>query len=320
MKRREIAMSFSTEMKNELARIETDKKCCMLAEIAGFVRMCGSVKLSGGGRLDLKLTTENPAIARLFMKRIKSYFGVGADLSIGQSALMKRAHVYEMTISALSNAEQILRETGILRVKEGCNYFPDDIAPELIRTKCCKKAYLRGAFLGAGTISDPEKGYHLELSCNSELLANDFKRLINSFGFKAKVFARKNNYVVYLKEGEQISDFLALLEAHSHVLEFENVRIVKELRNKTNRIVNCENANLDKIINSAAKQIEDIELIDARRGLDSLPDKLKEVARLRLDYPEAALSELGEMLDPPLKKSGINHRLRKIAEIADRLR
>ncbi len=174
--------------------------------------------------------------------------------------------------------------------------------------------------LGAGSISDPDKGYHLELSCNSESLANDFKRLINSFGLRAKVFARKNSHVVYIKESEQISDFLALIEAHNHVLEFENVRIIKELRNKTNRIVNCENANLDKIINSSARQIDDIMLIDSRKGLDSLPDRLKEVARLRLAYPEAALSELGEMLSPPLKKSGINHRFRKIREIADALK
>lgn len=313
-------MSFSTETKNELTRVSIGRKCCILAEIAGYIRMCGSVRLSGGGRVDLKLSTENPAIARLFIKRIKSYFGVDIDLVIGENSLARRFHIYEITVDSLSNAEQILRETGILKVKEGYNYFSDDVPWDLIRTKCCKKAYLRGAFLGAGTISDPDKGYHLELSCNSESLGNDFKRLINSFGLRAKVFIRKNSYVVYLKESEQISDFLALIEAHNHVLEFENVRIIKELRNKTNRIVNCENANLDKIINSSARQIDDIKLIDSRKGLDSLPDKLKEVARLRLAYPEAALSELGEMLSPPLKKSGINHRFRKIKEIADALK
>ena len=309
-------MSFSADIKNELARIETDKKCCMLAEIAGFIRMCGAVKLSGGGRLDLKLATENPAIARLYMKRIKSYYGVGADLQIGQSTLMKHGHVYELTIGTEANAEQILRETGILRVKEGCNYFPEDISADLVKTKCCRKGYLRGAFIGAGTISDPEKGYHLELVCSSELLANDLKRLINGFGLKSKVFARKKNYVVYLKESEQISDFLALLGAHNHLLEFENVRIVKELRNKTNRIVNCENANLDKTINSAGRQIANIRLIDSRRGIASLPDKLLEVAKLRLENPEASLTELAELVEPPLKKSGINHRFKKIEEIA----
>lgn len=313
-------MSFSAEIKNELARVDIDKKCCMLAEIAGFIRMCGTVKFSGGGRLDLKLATENPAIARLFVKRIKSYFGVGTDLQIGQSSLLKSGHVYELSIGSQEGAEQILRETGILRVKEGCNYFPDDISSDLVKTKCCRRSYLRGAFMGAGTISDPEKAYHLELVCNSEKLAGDLKRTINSFGLKSKTVVRRNSHIVYLKEGEQISDFLAVLGAHSHLLEFENVRIVKELRNKTNRIVNCENANLDKTINSAARQIADIKLIDSIRGINTLPDKLREAALLRLQNPEASLTELAEMSDPPLKKSGINHRFRKIEEIAQKLK
>lgn len=313
-------MSFSAEIKNELARVDIDKKCCMLAEIAGFIRMCGTVKFSGGGRLDLKLATENPAIARLFVKRIKSYFGVGTDLQIGQSSLLKSGHVYELTIGSQEGAEQILRETGILRVKEGCNYFPDDISSDLIKTKCCKRSYLRGAFMGAGTISDPEKAYHLELVCNSEKLAGDLKRTINSFGLRSKTVVRRNSHIVYLKEGEQISDFLAVLGAHSHLLEFENVRIVKELRNKTNRIVNCENANLDKTINSAARQIADIKLIDSIRGINTLPDKLREAALLRLQNPEASLTELAEMSDPPLKKSGINHRFKKIEELAQKIR
>jgi len=298
-------MSFSADVKNEIARSPEEKKCCMLAEIAGFIRMCGSVKLSGGGKLDLRITTENPAIARLFLLRIKSYFGVGANLQIRRRNLLKKGHTYELTIGAEDNAEQILRETGILRVKEGCNYFPD---------------YLRGTFLGAGTISHPDKSYHMEIVCSSETLANDLKRLINSFGFRSKVTARKNSFVVYLKESEQISDFLALLGANNQVMEFENVRIVKELRNKTNRIVNCESANLDKTIDSAARQIETIRLIESKVGLTNLPEKLREIALLRLDNPESSLTELGQMLEPPLKKSGVNHRFRKIEEIAETLR
>ncbi len=313
-------MSFSADVKNEMTRSEEEKKCCMLAEIAGFIRMCGSVKLSGGGRLDLKITTENPAIARLFLKRIKAYFGVGANLKIGQSNLLKKGHVYELTIGSEDNAEQILRETGILRVREGCNYFPEDISSDLIKSRCCKRAYLRGTFLGSGTVSHPEKSYHMEIVCGSEILAQDLKRLVNSFGFRSKVTVRKNSYVVYLKESEQISDFLALLGANTSVMEFENVRIVKELRNKANRIVNCENANLDKSIDSATRQIEAIRLIDGKMGLAYLPDKLREIAELRLENPESSLVELGELLEPPLKKSGVSHRFRKLEEIAAKLR
>lgn len=313
-------MSFSSNTKNELARIEVDKKCCMLAEIAGFLRMCGTIKLSGGGKMDVKLTTENAAVARLFIKLLKNYFGARADLAVAEAAILKRGHSYELTIGSDRNAEQILRETGILRVKEGCNYIGDGIHPDLIKKRCCKKAYLRGIFLGGGTISNPERGYHLELVCNSEFLANDVKRLINGFGLHAKITLRKKYYIVYLKESEQITDFLNILGAHTQLLDFENIRIVKEMRNKTNRIVNCESANLDKTVNAAAKQIADIELIRDTRGLSILSEKLFSVAQLRLENPEASLSELAELMQPPLKKSGINHRLKKIEELADKLR
>lgn len=313
-------MSFSGDVKNEMARANEEKKCCMLAEIAGFIRMCGSVQLSGGGKMNLRISTENPAIARLFIKRIKNYFSVGAVLSIEQSNVLKKSRIYELTIEAEDNAEQILRETGILRVKEGCNYFPDDISSDITKMRCCKKAYLRGAFMGAGTISNPDKSYHMEIVCSSEILASDVKKLINSFGLRSKVAKRRNSYVVYLKESEQISDFLALLGASNQVLEFENIRIIKELRNKTNRIVNCESANMDKAINSAARQIESIRLIESKRGLDSLPENLRSIAELRLENPESSLTELGALLQPPLQKSGANHRLRKIEEIAEKLR
>jgi DNA-binding protein WhiA len=139
-------MSFSSDVKNELSRVNIDKKCCTLAQIAGLIRVCGSVKIFGGGKLELKISTENAAIARLFLKRIKSYFGVGANLQIAQRPIQRKGHVYELSIGYEDNAEQILRETGVLGVKEGCNYFPDDIPSDLIKTKCCRKCYLQGVF------------------------------------------------------------------------------------------------------------------------------------------------------------------------------
>lgn len=313
-------MSFSANTKNELARIEPERKCCMLAEIAGFIRLCGTITLSGGGKLNVKLITENPAVARHFKKLIKDYFGANANLIIAQTSMLKKGHFYELIIDAGMNADQILRETGILLVREGCNYISDGIYSDLIKTKCCKRAYLRGVFLGAGTISDPEKGYHLEIVCNSEVLSNDVKKLVNSFGLRSKIVVRKKSYVVYIKEAEQIIDLLNILGAHGQLLDFENIRIVKEMRNKTNRISNCDSANLDKTINASAKQMESIRLIEETRGLASLPDKLQEAARLRLENPESSLMELAEMLDPPIGKSGINHRFKKIDEIADKIR
>lgn len=313
-------MSFSANTKNEIARIESEKKCCKLAEIAGFIRMCGTIKLSGGGRINVVLLTENPAVARHFKKLIKGYFGANAGLVIAKTNILKKSHYYELTIDSSMNAEQILRETGILMVREGCNYISDGIYSDLTKTKCCRKAYLRGIFLGAGTISDPEKAYHLEIVCNSEILSNDVKKLVNSFGLHSKSVVRKNSHVVYLKEAEQIIDFLNILGAHGQLLDFENVRIVKEMRNKTNRINNCDSANLDKTINASARQMENIRLIESVRGLASLPEKLQVAAELRLENPEASLIELSEMMVPPIGKSGINHRFKKLDEIAEKIR
>ncbi|MBE6034271.1 MAG: DNA-binding protein WhiA [Clostridiales bacterium] len=313
-------MSFSVDTKNELARLEQDKKCCMLAEIAGFVRMCGSIRLAGGGKFTIIISTENPAVARHFKKMIKDYFDVDANLEIGQGTTLKKGHIYLLTIGPEERSEQILRETGILMVREGMNFISDGIYEGLIKTKCCRKSYLRGVFLGAGTISDPEKGYHIEFVCSTQTLSNDVKKLINSFvGLHAKQVQRKKSYVVYVKESEQIVDILNILKAHGQLLKFEDTRILKEMRNKTNRINNCDNANLDKTLNASQKQLEAIRWIDKKRGLDFLNDKLKEVALLRLDNPDATLQELADMMEPPLKKSGINHRLKKIEEIAEKL-
>lgn len=313
-------MSFSLNTKNELARIEPEKKCCMLAEIAGFIRMCGSIRLAGGGKFHIIMTTENPAVARHYKKLIKDYFGTDAVLEVGQGNSLKKGRAYNLAIGPEDLSEQILRETGILMVKEGMNYISDGIYEGLIKTKCCRKACLRGIFLAAGTITDPEKAYHIEINCSSQILAGDVKKLINSFvDLHAKVSVRKKNYAVYVKEAEQIMDILAILGAHSQIFAFENVRITKEIRNKANRINNCDNANIDKAVKAAEKQILWIRRIEEKKGLRFLPDKLYEVAVLRLDHPEATLQELADMMEPPMKKSGINNRFRKIEELANKL-
>lgn len=313
-------MSFSMETKNELAHVMPEKKCCMLAEIAGFIRMCGSIRLAGGGKFRIVTTTENPAAARHYKKLIKDYFGIDAALEVGQGNTLKRGRAYILTIGPEDLSEQILRETGVLMVKEGMNYISDGIYDGLIRTKCCRKACLRGIFLASGTITDPEKGYHLEFNCNSQILAGDVKKLINSFvDLHAKISVRKKNYAVYVKEAEQIIDILAIMGAHSQIFAFEDVRITKEIRNKANRINNCDNANIDKAVQAAEKQLGWIRKIQNTKGLRFLPDKLYDVAILRLDNPEATLQELADMMDPPMKKSGINNRFRKIEEIAGKL-
>ncbi|MCL1810102.1 MAG: DNA-binding protein WhiA [Clostridiales bacterium] len=313
-------MSFAADTKNELSHITIGKKCCMLAEIAGFVRVCGSVKLDGGERMTIVVYTENPALARRYKKLMRDYFNISADLEIGQGSGLKKSRIYYLKIPPEEKSEQMLRETGILMVREGLNYISDGVYEGLIKTKCCKKAYLRGLFLGAGTISDPEKGYHLEFVCSNEVLAADVRKLINSFvDMHAKTVKRKKNHIVYMKDSGQITDMLNIMGAHSHLLVLENVKILKEMRNKANRVLNCDNANLDKTINAAERQIDSIKRVEAKKGLKFLPEKLYEVAALRLENPEASLAELAGMMEPPMKKSGINNRLRKIEEIAEKL-
>jgi len=282
--------------------------------------MCGSLKLSGGDKIIIIVSTENPAIARRYKKLIKDYFNINADLEIGQGERIKKGRTYFLKIPPEEKSEQILRETGILMVREGLNYISDGIYDGLIKTKCCKKAYLRGIFLGTGTISAPEKGYHIEFVCNTETLAGDVKKLINSFvDLHAKMVQRKKSYVVYVKESGQITDILNIMGAHSHFFVFENVKIVKEMRNKANRALNCDNANLDKTINAAERQIESIKKIESKKGLGFLPEKLYDIAVVRLENPDASLIELAELMAPPMKKSGVNNRLKRIEEIAKKL-
>ena len=185
---------------------------------------------------------------------------------------------------------------------------------------CCKRAFIRCVFLAVGSISDPEKGYHLEFVCEEEEQAKFLHNIIATFDIETKILERKQHYVVYVKEGAGIVDLLNVMEAHVALMELENLRILKEMRNTVNRRVNCETANINKTVNAASKQVEDIQSIEQHTGLASLPDTLYEMARVRLEYPEASLKELGEMLVPPVGKSGVNHRLRKISEYAEKLR
>ncbi|TDP57658.1 DNA-binding protein WhiA [Aminicella lysinilytica] len=313
-------MSFSTETKNELSRVEPEKKCCQLAEIAGFVRVAGSIRLVGGGKFKIVITTDNPAVARHYKKLIKEYFQVDTELEIGAAAALKKGHTYMLTIDPEMRSESILRETGILLVREGNNYISDGIYDDIVKTKCCRKSYVRGIFMGTGTVNDPEKSYHLEVVCSSEKLARDLKRLINTFeDLSAKIVERKGKYVVYMKNSQYISDTLAIMGAHSQVLKFEDTKIRKELVNETVRITNCDNANTDRALDASQRQIEAIHKIEDKVGLGRLPQKLAELAELRMNNPEASLTQLGEMMDPKLKKSGVNSRMKRIIDTADKL-
>ena len=318
-------MSFASETKNELARIEPEKKCCMLAEISGFLRVAGSIGLVGFGKFKIIITTDNPAVARHYKKLIQDYFGIETKLEIGEGKAVGKSRSskkfsYSITIDADNRSEQILRETGILLVREGNNYISDGIYSGIVRTKCCKKAYLRGVFMGAGTMSDPEKGYDLEFVLETATMAADLKKLINSFvDLSCKVTERRGKHVVYMKKADYISDMLAIMGASSQVFSMEETRIKKEMVGSARRMSNCDSANMDRSIEASMKHIEAIKKIESSVGLASLPDSLREAADLRIEHPDISISALGELCDPPLKKSGINKRLMKIEEIASKL-
>lgn len=311
-------MSFTSDTKLELSKIVPDKKCCQLAEIAGFLRFAASFPVSGG-KLGIRVVLDSPASARLFYSLVKSYFGSKSAPSIGEPKAITKEKTYNVTISSDMNATQILREVGILTVKEGYNVFDDWISPSVIKKRCDKKAVLRGIFLSSGTIADPARTYYFGVSCPNMERAKELVKLINSFGIKAKIADRNSRYIVYIKDREQISDLLNILGASGQYFKFQNVMITKDLKNRANRGMNCNAANLDKSVNAAQKLISDIKLIEEKRGLDILPERLYITAQKRMEFPELGLSELAKEIDPDLSKSGLNHRLKKISEIAAKL-
>ncbi|WIV13528.1 DNA-binding protein WhiA [Proteiniborus sp. MB09-C3] len=314
-------MSFSSKTKNELSRIQMENNCCILAELAALIRMSGSVQISGLGRVNLKFTTENAAIARRIFTLLKLLYNVNTEVMVRKNKQLKKNNNYLIIVGNSNDAEKILIETGVLKKDNKQQYVINyGIIKKLINNRCCKRAYIRGAFLGGGSISNPEKTYHLEFVTHSQQHSIDLSKLINSFGLNSKIVLRKESYVVYLKEGEQIVDLLNIMEAHSALLKLEDIRILKEVRNNVNRIVNCETANLEKTINASLRQIHNIEYIDKIIGIDNLPENLVDIARLRLLHRDASLKELGMMLTPSIGKSGVNHRLRKLEEIAEQLR
>ncbi|HEY8341641.1 MAG TPA: DNA-binding protein WhiA [Calditerricola sp.] len=307
-------MSFAQETKRELTLLEAPP-CCKKAELAAMVRMNGTVQF-GRGRFILDVSTENAAIARRMFTLLKQVFGVPTELLVRRKMRLKKNNVYVVRIP--QHAREVLRELGIMTDDVT---FVRGISKGLVKKKCCKRAYLRGAFLAGGSVNHPEaSSYHLEIFNAYPEHCQELADLANQFRLNARCIERKKGYILYLKESEKIAEFLNIIGAHQALLYFEDVRIFKDMRNSVNRVQNCELANLNKTVNAAMRQIENIRYIEKTIGLDQLPPKLREVAELRLQHPDVNLKELGELLPGKVSKSGINHRLRKINEIAEKLR
>ena len=312
-------MSFSGNVKEELAGQLTGARHCQISELAAIISMCGSIIVDIRSRYKIKIHSENHAVARKCFTLIEKTFNIISDVSVRRNK-ENNSVFYTVAVKNHEDALRILQATKL--VEEGHEGFEeiDIVSPMVVQQMCCKRAFLRGAFLAAGSMSDPNKSYHFEIVCSSPKMAQQITELIKGFSIEAKTVIRKRSYVVYLKEGAQIVDMLGIMEAHIGLMELENVRILKDMRNTVNRKVNCETANINKTVSAAVKQLEDIEFIKEERGLDALPEGLEEMAIVRLSHPSATLKELGELLNPPVGKSGVNHRLRKIGEIADKLR
>lgn len=311
-------MSFSSEVKEELSRISAERDC-ELAELAAFLRMSGSIQIAGGGnRINIKVNTESASTARRFIQLLKKFVKAEVEIIVTKEK-MKKHNLYVVTASS-PEMGRFLEKIGILLMNNERFYIKDNIKPELIKKRCCKKAYLRGAFLGSGSISDPKGPYHLEFVTAGSKQAESLVKLINSFGLNAKVAERKGTFVVYLKNGDDIRDLLGLIGANESLLKFENIRVLKEMRNSVNRLVNCETANLNKTVDTAIRQIEMINFLKRSGVFEHLSPSLKLVAEVRLRHPDLSLKELGQMMTPPLGKSGVNHRLKKLEEIAEKIK
>lgn len=291
-----MAMSFSSNVKEELEKVIPNSRHCQVAELAAMIHFGCNIRLSNGYPEEITIVSENSSVSRKYFTLLKKTFMING--------------ITEKVLQAV----KILDESGHL------HSLSEEINPVLLKNSCCRRAFLRGAFLCFGSMSDPNKGYHLEFVCEYEAWAEQIRQVVASFDIEARIIRRKKYYVVYLKEGAGIVDLLNVIGAHRCLMELENLRVEKEVRNSINRQVNCEAANITKTVNAANKQIQDIELLQKHYGLSNLPENLRQMAKIRLEHPESSLQELGGYLNPPVGKSGVNHRLRKLSEIAEKIR
>ena len=306
-------MSFTAEVKEELARVENAKPCCANAELSALVRVEGTLHYTGGGRMRLEIATETAPVARKVIKLLRSVFDLTTELTVRRSVLHK-SNNYLITVVDQPGLTGALTELGILDEDHSPLY---SVPAWLVKKDCCAIAYLRGMFLGGGFVADPHGDFHFELTAESEEIAADLVKRMGRFGINARVTSRRGTYAVYLKGAEPIVTFLALVGAHRALLRTEDVRILKEMRNDVNRLVNAETANLQKTANAAAEQVAAVRWLERARGLDALPPALREIAFLRLENPDVSLRELGELADPPLSKSAVYHRIRRLEELAE---
>lgn len=312
-------MSFSSRVKEEIGKHYSNARHCKIAETAALLSICGRLYMSQNHVKAIIFQTENAIVARKYFTLLKKTFNINTEILIRKNMTQKKSTTYLLIVKSQKQVQTLIQATKLVMDEESQEkgLLMDQL---ILQNTCCKRAFIRGVFLAAGSMSDPEKTYHFEVVLPDIRRARQLQEVINSFLIDAKIVARKRNQVLYVKEGSQIVDLMNIMEAHISLMNFENVRILKEMRNSINRQVNCEAANISKTVQAASKQIDDIIFIRDTIGFDNLAEGLEEIAKLRVSYPEASLKELGTMLNPPIGKSGVNHRLKKLCCIADGLR
>ena len=306
-------MSFSGTVKEELSHTVPNTRHCRIAELAVFLLFFGELKKTPMGRPYLVIRTENLPAARKCFTLIRKTFKMDVKIRRGKRAFSLVLPPGEDSLKVLSAVRLAGRLTEDGAEKEALNRL-------LIQELCCKRAFIRGMFLACGSLSDPQKSYHMEFVCEEASLAQQVVSALAAFEVEAKITLRKNSFIVYLKEGDALVEVLNIMGAFVSMMEMENVRILRGFRGSVNRQVNCETANIRKTVSAAVGQMDDIRYLQQTIGLDALPDGLREIAEIRLENPEATLKELGDSLNPPVGKSGVNHRLRKIKELAENIR
>jgi cell division protein WhiA len=308
-------MSFSATVKEELCRLDLGKSCCMLSELAALYRTSGALTFHGLGRVQVQYRVENTALARRIFRLLTARLSITPRLHYVQHARLGGQRTCVLTIGDEDSKRLMLALHLIEQGEDGSISYRRTIVRHHLTRQCCRRAYLRAAFLGAGTMSAPEKDYHFEITASETGFVRELTRVLEKAELPVHTFERKEQTVIYLKGAQQISDCLALMGASASVFALENVRIRKQARGAANRAINCDEHNSEKMLNAAMQQVNAIRWYTIAHGLRELPPALQEIARLRLENVDLSLTELGNQLQPPLSKSAVNHRMRRLMEI-----
>ena len=311
-------MSFTAEVKRELAHLPAGDLCCARAELAAALRASGGISFRGMGRYALSVTSADGSVVRRYFAMVKQHFGVTGEISVIDVHTISGERLYRLTLPE-EEGKRLLQEIGLWDEQAMLCIAPVP-APGITEKECCLRAFIRGAFLMCGTADNPDKEYYLEFACPTEELADHVMEIAKKCEILIKKACRKHKFVVYCKKAERISDLLALMGAANAMMKLETVRVRKDVNNGINRQMNCDSSNIARTTGAAQSQLTDIELIEDVIGLKNLPATLRAAAEARVNAPDVSLTELGKLMEPPLGKSGVNARMRRLSDLAERIR